>query len=126
MRELAVIMAVLLSVGSAALAQEGPQTTKAPPIQLSFDLPTADGSGGPEPSTGQFGFRAATGEWQPGSEVSWQRGALGLGFREENGRIKGGAYLESAGWRLDLRPLNNDNVLDTNGVTLRLSTKLGD
>lgn len=131
MRGLIATVTVLLSAGSLALAQDGPSPAKKTPAWVSFDLPTVDFAtagafGGPQPYADERGFRGAPDEWQPEKEVSWRSGALGLGLREENGRIKGGPYIEAGDWRLDLRPLSSDNVLDIDGMTLRLTTRFGD
>ncbi len=126
MRELAGIVTVLLMAGPAALAGDSPLAIGTASILSPFALPVTDDPIGARIIAGERRFGATREEWRPREEVTWRSGALGLGLREENGRVKGGPYLEAGGWRLDLRPLTDANVLDIDGVTLRLSTRFGD
>ncbi|HRY25371.1 MAG: hypothetical protein R3D28_21700 [Geminicoccaceae bacterium] len=128
MRGSTAMMAVLLSLGSAALAEDGRPATRPALVWAGVEHSRVDLAHvkGTEPLVGEHGFGALRDDWQPGQEVAWQHGAIGLGLREENGRIKGGPYLQAGDWRLDLRPVGSDNALDIDGVTLRLTTKFGD
>lgn len=126
MRELAAFVTVLLMAGPAAQAGDGPLAIGAASILSPFDPSVTDDPIGARIVARERRFGATREEWRPREEVAWQSGALGLGLREENGRVKGGPYLEAGGWRLDLRPLTDANVLDIDGVTLRLSTRFGD
>ena len=123
---LAAVVTLLSAAGPLAMAGESPSTMRAALLRLPFDAPILADPVGAGAVAGKGRAAATRDEWRPEEEVSWRSGALGLGLREEDGRIKGGPYLEAGSWRLDLRPHTDANVLDIDGVTLRLSTRFGD
>ncbi len=120
----AAFVLLLACIGSGAQAQSkaGQPEGKGQGVTLSLDFDTRSiGSA----SQQRFGADGMDRNWQPGEEVSWQSGAVGLGLRNEGGKIKGGLFVRGGGWELGVRRVTNHSPMNTNGFKLRLTKRFG-